>query len=270
MNFSDREASMDGDRGTLRDGKGRFAPGCSGNPAGKRKGTRNRASLLAEALRDGEGEAVARVVIDKALAGDAAAARFCLTLLSPKPRGRAIALDLPEGSRPGDVVAAFNVTLAAMAAGEITPDEALVITRVLDGRLRALKAWQLEESLTSYDRTIPGDEVMLDEEMEEGELSSPDDEESATDPIVSPHSAPDFAEAPRVMADRPLTCISPASHHHSPSPTLGGEGRGEGADAAFLSGPEKSHPAEPPLTQPSHRGCEGSLNFRFPAFHLIC
>ncbi|MDB5408751.1 MAG: hypothetical protein JWL84_3663, partial [Rhodospirillales bacterium] len=104
-----------------RDSSGRFTPGTSGNPAGKRPGTRNRKTVLAEALRDGEDTAVARVVIDKALAGDTVAARFLLGLLSPKPRGRAITLDLPEEARAGDVVAAFDATFAAMAAGEITP-----------------------------------------------------------------------------------------------------------------------------------------------------
>src|SRR5476649_43591 len=117
-----------------RDAAGRFVAGASGNPSGKRPGTRNRRTVLAEALRDGEDNAVARVVIDKAVAGDAVTARFLLGLLSPKPRGRAITLDLPEDARPGDVVAAFDATLAAMAAGEITPDAALTITRILDGR----------------------------------------------------------------------------------------------------------------------------------------
>src|SRR5450432_2379275 len=125
---------------TVRNGSGRFAPGISGNPAGKRKGTRNRATVLAEALAADESGALARVVIDKALAGDAVTARFLLGLLTPKPRGRAIALDLPDGTRPGDVIATFDATLAAMAAGEITPDEALTVTRVLDGRRRALQA----------------------------------------------------------------------------------------------------------------------------------
>jgi hypothetical protein len=135
------------DLGSGRDAAGRFVAGASGNPADKRPGTRNRKTVLAEALRDGEDNAVARVVIDKALAGDAVTARFLLGLLSPKPRGRAIALDLPEGTRPGDAVAAFDATLAAMAAGEITPDEALTVTRVLDGRRRALQALLLERRL---------------------------------------------------------------------------------------------------------------------------
>jgi hypothetical protein len=134
-----------------RDSSGRFVPGVSGNPAGKKPGTRNRKTVLMEALRDGEDITVARVVLDKALAGDAVAARFCLGLLSPKPRGRAIALDLPEEARAGDVVAAFDATLAAMACGDITPEEALIITRVLDGRRRALETLALERRVDAAD-----------------------------------------------------------------------------------------------------------------------
>jgi hypothetical protein len=137
---------MDGiNQTTMRDANGRFAPGSSGNPAGKKPGTRNRATVLREALGEGEDIAAARIVIDKALAGDAVAARFIVDRLTPRPRGRAIALDLPEGKRASDVLAASNVTIAAMAAGEITPDEALTVTKVLDGRLRALKAAVREE-----------------------------------------------------------------------------------------------------------------------------
>src|SRR5215469_12172153 len=144
-----------------RDKKGRFRPGSSGNPAGKKTGTRNRATLLREALRDGEDTSVARIVIDKALAGDAVTARFLLERLEPKPRGRPIHLEIPEGESPaGEVVATFNAALRAMAAGEITPDEAVSIARFLEGRMRVLKAWQLEQKLTRWDNPlpIPGDD----------------------------------------------------------------------------------------------------------------
>ena len=144
-----------------RNEKGRFRPGTSGNPAGKKPGTRNRATILKEALRDGEDTAVARIVIDKALAGDAVAARFLLERLEPKPRGRPIHLEIPQGESPaGAVVAAFNAALRAMAAGEITPDEALIVARFLEGRMRVLKAWQLEQKLTRWDDPlpIPGDD----------------------------------------------------------------------------------------------------------------
>jgi hypothetical protein len=144
-----------------RDQKGRFRPGSSGNLTGKKPGTRNRATLLKEALRDGEGTTVARVVIDKALAGDAVTARFLLARLEPKPRGRPIHLEIPEGESPaGEVVATFNAALRAMAAGEITPDEAVSVARFLEGRMRVLKAWQLEQKLTRWDSSlpIPGDD----------------------------------------------------------------------------------------------------------------
>src|SRR5229473_7741055 len=141
-----RTSTMNANEETaVRDANGRFAPGSSGNPAGKKPGTRNRATILREALAEGEGIAAARIVIDKALAGDAVAARFIVDRLTPRPRGRAIALDLPEGAVAGDVLAASNATIAAMASGEITPDEALTVTRVLDGKLRALKAARGED-----------------------------------------------------------------------------------------------------------------------------
>jgi hypothetical protein len=153
---------MDGmQRTTSRDASGRFQPGCSGNPAGKRPGTRNRATLLAELLREGEAEAITRAVIDKAVAGDAAAVRFCAERINPKPRGRKIQLDIPAGQSPaGEVVATFNAALKALTAGEITPAEAVEVSRFLDGRLRVLRAWALEQKLTRWNDPlpIPGDD----------------------------------------------------------------------------------------------------------------
>src|SRR5258708_17067513 len=108
-----------------RDANGRFAPGQSGNPSGKKPGTRNRATVLREALRDGEDESVARVIIDKALAGNSAMARFVIGLLMPRPRDRAIEIDLPECGSAEDVLAASSATIQAMAQGELTPQEAL-------------------------------------------------------------------------------------------------------------------------------------------------
>jgi len=121
-----------------RDERGRFVPGQSGNPAGKVPGTQNRATLLRAALDGPEGPAVARIVIDKALAGDAVTARFIIGRLEPRPRSPGIELDLPEGNRACDIVAAYDATVRAMASGEITPDEAVQVARVLDGRLRAI------------------------------------------------------------------------------------------------------------------------------------
>src|SRR6266849_5936562 len=149
------------EQASARDERGRFVPGQSGNPAGKVPGTRNRATLLRAALDSEDGPAMARVIIDKAVAGDVVTARFCLDRLEPRPRSRAIMIDLPEGTRATDLVAAYDATVRAMAGGEITPDEAVQVTRVLDGRRKAIEAARRERR-TQRDRAA--DDV--EDEME--------------------------------------------------------------------------------------------------------
>jgi hypothetical protein len=59
---------------TARKQRGRpFEPGKSGNPKGRPKGSRNQATLLAEALLDGEAETLTRTMIEKASDGDTTA-----------------------------------------------------------------------------------------------------------------------------------------------------------------------------------------------------
>jgi hypothetical protein len=123
-----------------RSRNGRFAAGVSGNPAGKRKGAVNRMTRLKLALSVDESGAVTRAVIDRALAGDRVAQRLCFAAILPKARARPVAMDLPACDTIEGVVAGFSATVAAMAAGEITPDEALKVTRVLERKGRALAA----------------------------------------------------------------------------------------------------------------------------------
>jgi hypothetical protein len=82
------ETNMDvGDtpaRDAARARRGRpFERGRSGNPSGRPKGHRNKATMAIEELLDGEAEGLARKVIDKALEGDMAALRLCLERLLP-------------------------------------------------------------------------------------------------------------------------------------------------------------------------------------------
>ena len=58
--------------------QGRWTKGTSGNPDGRPMGSRNRATLAAQTLLDGEGERLTRKAIELALEGDRAALRLCL------------------------------------------------------------------------------------------------------------------------------------------------------------------------------------------------
>src|SRR5271167_839746 len=68
-------------------GQGRpFEKGRSGNPAGKPPGARNRATLAAEKLLDGEAEALTRKAIERANEGDGVALKMCLDRIIPVRR----------------------------------------------------------------------------------------------------------------------------------------------------------------------------------------
>jgi hypothetical protein len=160
------------------------------------------------------------VVIEKALTGDATMARFVVAQISPRPRGRTIHLDMPEDD-DCNVVTAFNLTLRALCEGEITPDEAVTVGRFLDTRRRVLQAWQLEEKLTSYGRTIPGDPVWATDDGEEDEDDEDDEdafEPEGDAPALDPelvaaaerHAAPSDPIPPTCPAAvLQSTCISP-------------------------------------------------------------
>ena len=74
----------------------RFQPGVSGNPASRPKGAKNKSTLAAEALLDGEAEALTRKAVEMALGGDTVALRLCLERLMPPRRDRPVAVPLPQ------------------------------------------------------------------------------------------------------------------------------------------------------------------------------
>jgi hypothetical protein len=64
----------------------------SGNPAGRRRGSRNRATLAAAVLLEGESEALTHKAVELALAGDPVALRLCIERILP------VCVSAPSGS----------------------------------------------------------------------------------------------------------------------------------------------------------------------------
>jgi hypothetical protein len=126
-----------------------FEKGRSGNPAGRRTGSRNKATLAAAALLAGEAEALTRKAVEMALDGDTMAMRLCMERVLPPCRERAVEFSLPaiEGIRNGevkgpsadDVARAMDAVTSALARGEITPGEAEKIAGVVDTFVRAIE-----------------------------------------------------------------------------------------------------------------------------------
>ena len=116
---------------------GRFRKGQSGNPAGKPKGARHKATMAAEALLDNEAEALTRKAIDRAKEGDSVALRLCLERILPARKDRAVSLDLPTIETASDVLKAISAILASVAGGELTPGEAGDVVKIVEAFSKA-------------------------------------------------------------------------------------------------------------------------------------
>ena len=123
----------------------------SGNPNGRPKGRRNRASMAAEALLDGESEAITRRCIDLAKGGDPMALRLCLSRILPVKRERTIELDLPVLGDSQDSLRAIGTVLEAVGAGAITPSEGQAVTSLLEAHRRTFEVEELENRLNTLE-----------------------------------------------------------------------------------------------------------------------
>src|SRR3954463_2200436 len=95
---------------------GTFRAGNPGRPAG----ARNRATVAAMALLEGEAEALTRRCVELALAGNTPALRLCLERLLPK--SRAVRLQLPLRTLV-DLDTASEAVSGALADGTVVLDE---------------------------------------------------------------------------------------------------------------------------------------------------
>src|SRR5262249_41951348 len=130
-----------------------FERGKSGNPKGRPKGARNHVTVLAEALLDGEAEAVIRKVIEKAKEGDTTALRLCLERLLAPRRGRPVVFQLPTKIETvADAVRASSQALAECAAGNLSPSEASEIVGLISSHIHLLEISEIEARLTALEK----------------------------------------------------------------------------------------------------------------------
>jgi hypothetical protein len=129
-----------------------FPKGRSGNPVGKPLGTRNKATIAAEGLLDGEAEAITRKAIEKAKEGDATALRLCLERILPARKDRPVAFTLPAIVRASDAVTAAGALLAAVACGDLTPSEAGELSKLVDIFIHSIEATEFEERLSKLEK----------------------------------------------------------------------------------------------------------------------
>ncbi len=131
-----------------------FKKGQSGNPRGKQRGTRNKATLAALELLEGDLKAITRVCIEKAKGGDLLACKLILNKLIPNRRERSVDLELPELAGAAAIPEALASILAAVAHGKITPGEGQAVAAMLESYRKSVEMTDLLARIAALEEKI--------------------------------------------------------------------------------------------------------------------
>lgn len=131
----------------------KFEKGNPGGP-GRPRGSRNAVNRLLDQLAEGEAEVVVRKMLDAAAEGDRVAARLVLSRIWSAPKGRAVAIELPEIHTPADLLAAHAAVVKAIADQTITPQDGAALASVLETHRRAFELVAQEEKVEALEADV--------------------------------------------------------------------------------------------------------------------
>ena len=141
-----------------RTNKGRFAQGNSGNSSGRPLGSRNKATLMMEALLEGEVEQLTRKAMELAMGGDTQALRLCLDRMMPTRKDRVVFFEFPPITGVDDIPQGLMSIMAAVSQGQLTPPEGDLLSRILVESAKAMTNRDVEYRLLKLEEEGPSPE----------------------------------------------------------------------------------------------------------------
>ncbi len=135
---------------TGRKQDGTFKSGISGNPKGKPKGTRNKATQAALNLLDGESEAITRKAVELALKGDVTALRLCLDRIVPPLKSVSPKIEI--SSSANTLTGQAQDFITAAANGDISSDTATQMISALANVARIEEFENIKARLDALER----------------------------------------------------------------------------------------------------------------------
>ena len=120
--------------------------------SGRRRGSKNKTTLLAARLAGGQGEEILRKAIEMAMNGNVPMMKFLLDRILPKERP--IQLELPALDYAHDSVDAMAKIVDAVSSGRITPCEAADLGQLVSAFSRAIDATDAQNELDSMKSEI--------------------------------------------------------------------------------------------------------------------
>jgi hypothetical protein len=127
--------------------QGKFSRGRSGNPLGRPRGIRNKATIAAETLFEGEIEGICRKAIEEAKRGNIQAIKLVLDRILPPKKEASIFIDLPTMKTSSDILEAIHRVAQAVSRGELSPTEGDCLTRIIERQAKVIEMNDFEERL---------------------------------------------------------------------------------------------------------------------------
>lgn len=138
---------------------GRFAPGVSGNPAGRPRGARDKRTEFLDALLGDDGEAIVAKLVQQARAGKPWALRVAVEKLLPARRDRRVEVKLPPVDSTESVCGAIAEVIQLAARGELTVDDAGAFLRLIDAQRKAIETNDLRVRIELLEAERKGEEI---------------------------------------------------------------------------------------------------------------
>jgi hypothetical protein len=129
----------------------RGRPFAKGN-SGRRPGSRNTTTLVAEALLKSEETELVRKAIELAKAGDVQMLKFLLDRILPK--ARSVCVDLPPMDHASDAIDAIGKIIEAAGTGQIAPTEAATLASLLEASARIFNIAELGQRLYKAEQEL--------------------------------------------------------------------------------------------------------------------
>ena len=132
----------------------RWEKGKSGNPSGRPAGSRNKASLATENMFLDEADRLSRKCIKLAMKGNIQALKLCIERICPVRRDTPIRVQLPRVKTIEDSVKLTTDLLDKVAAGELTPSQGELLSRMIEKHIKVLQLNDLEARLQQLEERL--------------------------------------------------------------------------------------------------------------------
>ena len=135
------------------------APATRGRPfikynPGRPPGSKNKATLFAAALLEGEAEQLLREAVALAKAGNVAMLKFLLNRILP--RERLVKFDFPQMDFADDAVDALGRVMQAVSEGRITPSEGAALALLINSFTTAVDTADGAKRLDAIEARLKG------------------------------------------------------------------------------------------------------------------